>query len=61
MQNHIDITQWKELFSETGLDQAMMDKWHHLFETKYPDAHQSFLQWLGLPQEKIVEIRSDSK
>ncbi|MBO0613986.1 MAG: hypothetical protein RL122_1253 [Pseudomonadota bacterium] len=35
-------TQWIELFRETGLDEATMRQWHHLFEQRYPAQHQAF-------------------
>jgi len=49
--------EWVELFRETGLDDAMMAKWHRLFEAKYPEDHESFLTWLGLSGEEIKSIR----
>jgi hypothetical protein len=61
MQHPFGVTQWKELFTETGLDEAMMDKWHRLFEAKYPESHQGFLHWLGLSQEQIADIRNHYK
>lgn len=49
--------QWVELFRKTGLDDPMMEKWHRLFEAGYPEAHQSFLQWLQLSEDEIAAIR----
>ncbi|GAB4557619.1 MAG: hypothetical protein Tsb0017_12470 [Geothermobacteraceae bacterium] len=49
--------QWVELFRETGLSEEMMERWHRLFEARYPEAHQSFLEWLGLPETQVAEIR----
>lgn len=49
--------EWVALFSETGLDEAMMEKWHRLFEAQHPESHQSFLEWLNLPAEEITRIR----
>ncbi|MEE9910959.1 MAG: hypothetical protein K4571_04470 [Deltaproteobacteria bacterium] len=54
----VTVLQWVELFREAGLDDADMKKWHHLFEAKNPEGHQSFLEWLGLDAEKIKEIRN---
>jgi hypothetical protein len=61
MQQHVGIEQWKQLFQQTGLDSAMMNKWHQLFESQYPQGHQSFLEWLGVAEEQIVQIRNQSK
>lgn len=49
--------EWVELFRETGLDETMMEKWHRLFEARYPENHQSFLQWLKLPAKDVADIR----
>ena len=51
---------WVELFRETGLDDAMMAKWHRLFETRFPEEHQNFLAWLGLSPDEIQKVRSQS-
>jgi hypothetical protein len=37
-----------------------MEKWHRLFEQENPVGHQSFLEWLGLPADRISEIRAKS-
>jgi|HubBroStandDraft_4_1064222.scaffolds.fasta_scaffold939281_2 hypothetical protein len=52
---------WVEMFRAIGLDEATMGKWHHGFETRWPDAHESFLAWLGVPQADIGRIRSSSR
>ena len=49
------------MFEEVGLDQAKRLQWHKLFETRHPDGHQSFLEWLGLPPKEIDQIRAASK
>ena len=50
-------SEWVELFRQTGLSEEMMETWHRLFEANYPQAHQSFLQWLQLPEPEIADIR----
>ena len=35
--------QWIFLFKAIGLDKPTMHKWHHEFETRYPEDHESFL------------------
>jgi len=51
------VDQWVELFDEVGLDQTKRQQWHHLFEQRHPEAHQSFLKWLGLDAAKIKDVR----
>lgn len=55
------VEKWKEVFSDTGLSDDDMQKWHKCFEKKYPEGHQSFLEWLGLERAHISEIRESSK
>ena len=57
MKQAMNVERWVELFREIGLDEAAMHRWHALFEERYPDAHQEFLQWLGLPGDRIAQIR----
>ena len=54
------VTEWKELFAEIGLSEDAMHKWHNLFESRYPQAHQSFLEWLGFDAEQVKDIRTKS-
>lgn len=49
---------WVSLFREIGLDQATMTQWHQAFEARFPDGHQSFLEWLHIPQDEIKRIRA---
>jgi hypothetical protein len=58
MQKKVSVEEWVALFRDVGLDDADMKKWHHLFESRHPEGHQSFLEWLGLPEEKINSIRA---
>jgi len=53
--------QWIELFSAIGLSEEDMLRWHQLFEDRYPDAHDSFLRWLKLPDAEVKGIRSKSR
>lgn len=57
MKNKVSIEEWVKRFRAIGLDEAAMLKWHKLFENENPEGHQSFLEWLELPAEKIAEIR----
>ena len=49
---------WVALFEEIGLNDDSMRHWHQLFESRHPEAHQSFLEWLGVSSEKIAAIRN---
>lgn len=48
----------KELFSEAGMTPEMMERFHCLFEERYPQEHQSFLEGLGLDEQSIRKIRN---
>jgi len=61
MKNQINVNDWTAMFREIGLDHAQMEQWHRLFESRHPAAHQSFLEWLGLPPKEIDRIRAASK
>ena len=52
---------WVELFRDIGLSEDTMHRWHHLFEARSPEAHQSFLEWLQVPGEDIERIRKASR
>ena len=49
---------WVLLFKEIGLDEATMIQWHQAFEARYPDGHQSFLEWLNIEENEIRQIRA---
>jgi hypothetical protein len=58
MEKQVSVEEWVQRFRAIGLDDAAMGKWHRLFEQENPKGHQSFLEWLGLPAERISEVRS---
>jgi len=60
MKANVTVEEWVARFKAIGLDQATMEKWHRLFEQENPAGHQSFLEWLGLPADKISAIRTKS-
>ena len=49
---------WVGLLKATGLNDQDMDKWHVEFEKMSPEAHQDFLESLGLEESEIKSIRS---
>jgi hypothetical protein len=60
MQTKVTVEEWVARFKAIGLDEAAMQQWHRMFEQENPAGHQSFLEWLGLPSERITEIRAKS-
>lgn len=58
MNNQVNVEEWVKRFRDIGLDDAAMEKWHRLFELENPAGHQNFLEWLGVPTEKITDIRA---
>ena len=53
----LDKSAWTALLREAGLDDAAMLRWHQAFEQSLPEAHQDFLESLGLDASEIVHIR----
>ncbi len=60
MANSVTVDQWVEMFRAIGLTDDQMHRWHSEFERRHPQGHQSFLEWLGIPAERIGEIRQQS-
>lgn len=54
-------SQWVAILASTGLDEEGMDRWHMEFEKMSPDAHQDFLESLGIPPEEVNVIRQYSR
>ncbi len=52
---------WTALLSASGLDEAGMRRWHREFEAQSPEAHQDFLESLGIDAREIDEIRRWSR
>ena len=60
MQKKVGVKEWVSMFRDIGLDDAAMKKWHHLFETRHPESHQGFLEWLGVSAQDIEKIRKQN-
>jgi DNA-binding transcriptional MerR regulator len=48
---------WVEIMRASGMDDDDMRNWHRQFETLEPEAHQEFLQSLGIDSAEIGKIR----
>jgi hypothetical protein len=60
MKNRISKEEWVAMFEAIGLEKPKMHRWHQLFESRHPEAHQSFLEWLGIEADTIRQIRKNS-
>ncbi len=57
----MDKENWIKLLESAGLDQMARNKWHAEFERLSPDAHQDFLESLGIPAREVALIRKLSR
>lgn len=57
----IDKERWVAILRAAGLDDAAMHRWHVEFERMAPNAHQDFLESLGLPKAEVARIRRWSR
>lgn len=53
--------QWIALLAFTGLNEEGMETWHAEFEKMSPDAHQDFLESLGIAPGEITSIHQFSR
>jgi hypothetical protein len=53
--------QFVAVLNDAGITDAQKHKLHAAFETRHPQAHEAFLQWLGLPADAIRAIRESSR
>ncbi len=52
---------WTKMFRTIGLSDDDMRAWHASFEASMPEAHQDFLESLGLDASEVKRIRAWSK
>jgi DNA-binding transcriptional MerR regulator len=52
---------WISMLRSAGLDEAGMRAWHIEFEKNSPEAHQDFLESIGISANEITAIRNQSK
>ncbi len=55
---HVNKEQWVDMLRDIGLSDEAMQQWHRTFESKNPEGHQEFLEWLNIPGSEISQIRS---
>lgn len=49
---------WSRMFRSIGMTEADMERWHAHFEQSMPEAHQDFLESLGLDELEVKRIRA---
>jgi DNA-binding transcriptional MerR regulator len=59
--NMINKERWIEIMRAAGLTEQDMANWHRQFEMMEPDAHQEFLESLGIEEQEISRIREHSR
>ncbi len=59
--NMINKERWVEIMQAAGLSREDMANWHAQFEKMEPDAHQEFLESLGIKPAEIRKIREHSR
>lgn len=53
--------QFVAVLNDAGITDAQKQKLHAAFEQKHPEAHQNFLEYLGMPADQIAQIRAKSR
>ncbi|TKB51663.1 MerR family transcriptional regulator [Ferrimonas aestuarii] len=53
----LDKARWSEIMVASGMSDTEMANWHTQFERLEPQAHQQFLESLGIPQLEITRLR----
>ena len=57
----MDKETWVSILEASGLDEAGMHNWHIEFERTSPEAHQDFLESIGIDKKEIILIRQWSR
>ena len=57
----LDKRGWVEILRASGMDEEGMRCWHREFETLNPEAHQDFLESIGIPPGEIRDIREQAR
>ena len=53
--------QFVSLLNDAGVTDPQKKQLHALFEKRHPEAHQNFLEYLGVSAAEIREIREQSR
>ncbi|WP_136524236.1 MerR family transcriptional regulator [Geomonas ferrireducens] len=56
----VTIEERNSRFRTLGVDDNLLGHWHTLFERENPSGHESFQEWLGLPEERTAQVCSKS-
>ncbi|TGU74716.1 hypothetical protein E4633_04435 [Geomonas terrae] len=56
----VTIEERNSRFRALGVDDNLLGHWHTLFERENPSGHESFQEWLGLPEERTAQVCSKS-
>jgi hypothetical protein len=54
------MEEWSSRFRALGVDDNLMGHWHTIFERENPSGHESFGEWLGLPEERVAQVGAKS-
>jgi len=57
----MDKRRWVQILAAAGLDPQGMHLWHVEFEALAPEAHQDFLESLGILPPEVRSIRAWSR
>jgi DNA-binding transcriptional MerR regulator len=57
----LDKAGWVAILRASGLSEDDMRRWHVEFEASAPEAHQDFLESLGIPADEVSRIRRWSR
>ena len=57
----VNKKRWVEIMAAAGFTEPEMKKWHQTFEQMEPQAHQEFLESLGIPPDEVQKIRRAGK
>jgi len=57
----LDKETWVSILKASGMDEAGMRNWHIEFEKTSPEAHQDFLESIGIEIDEIILIREWSR
>lgn len=58
---YVNKSEWVGMFEAVGMTETAMRCWHEVFEARFPDAHQHFLEGLGIVEPEIEQIRDRSR